>query len=310
MPTQLIRDLRQALNQAVVGKGNVIDLVICALLARGHVLIEDAPGLGKTTLARSLAKSIGGDFSRIQFTPDLMPSDIVGTSMYHQPSGEFRWRPGPIFANVVLADELNRATPRAQSALLEAMSERQVTSDGETRMLADPFLVIATQNPIEHAGTYALPDSQLDRFMMRISMGYPARERESELLLRADNRDTSASMKPVVSPDQIRQAQSACDRVHLDPSIADYILDIVEETRSSRSLVQGVSPRGAVALVHCSKARALMHGRDFVTPDDVKSLAPAVFSHRVMERASERATADEDDSTVIESILERVVVPV
>jgi len=288
---------------------------LTALLARGHVLIEDLPGLGKTTLARAMAKSISGTFARIQFTPDLLPSDILGTSVYHQNSGEFTWRAGPVFSNILLADEINRATPRTQAALLEAMSEGCVSFDSVTRALPHPFIVVATQNPVEHAGTYPLPESQLDRFAMRISIGYPGREQELAMLSKFSAADAATGLSPVASLADITSAQDAAKRVRVEDSLSGYILALVAETRKHPKLLAGASPRGSLALYRCAQAFALVQGRDYVTPDDIKALAVPVLAHRVVERASfERGRSGLGALSMADSpvakIVERVEVPV
>lgn len=308
---QDISRLRDEIRKAIVGKPEAIDLLLTALLAGGHVLIEDLPGLGKTTLARALAKAPHANFARIQFTPDLMPADIVGTSVYRQSSGEFVWRPGPVFSNVLLADEINRATPRTQAALLEAMSEAQVSADGETRKLPDPFMVIATQNPIEHAGTYPLPESQLDRFMLRMSLGYPGIDHEREILSRFANHDPVDEVGVVLSSGQLGRAKASVQNVRVDDSLKNYILAIVTETRSHSRLIAGASPRGSLALYRASQAFGFLKGRDYVVPDDIKTVAVAVLSHRVIERAAidSRGSQTPGQSTLTR-IVEKIPVPV
>lgn len=310
-----IQALRQQLGKALLGKPEAIDFLITALLARGHVLIEDLPGLGKTTLARALAKSVSGTFARIQFTPDLLPSDILGTSVYHQSNGEFTWRAGPVFSNILLADEINRATPRTQAALLEAMSEGCVSFDGVTRALPSPFIVVATQNPLEHAGTYPLPESQLDRFALRIAIGYPDRAEELAMLSRFSAEDAAGGLGAVATLSDIINAQEAAKSVRVDESLAAYILAIVAETRKHPKLLAGASPRGSLALYRCAQAYALVQSRAHVTPDDVKALAVPVLAHRVLERASfERGNGIAGAASAAESpvakIVARVEVPV
>jgi MoxR-like ATPase len=271
--------------RAVVGKPDQLELVLVGFLAKGHVLIEDLPGLAKTLIARSFAQVLGLDFSRVQFTPDLMPADVTGASIYDPRRAELLFRPGPIFANLVLGDEINRAPPKTQSALLEAMAESQVTAEGETRSLPDPFLVIATENPIEFEGTYPLPEAQLDRFMMRLSVGYPSRSDAIELVERRLGRKTSVIvLDMVVNRELFRSMQHAVEGVYADSSIVAYVIDIVEATRAHHDVEIGSSPRGALALVSAARARAAIHRRDFVTPEDVKLLATACLAHRLALR--------------------------
>jgi MoxR-like ATPase len=291
----------------VLGKIEVVRKTIIALLAGEHILLEDVPGVGKTLVAKALAKSIEGKFTRVQFTPDLLPTDIIGSSIYH--NGEFKFSEGPIFANVVLGDEINRAPPRTQSALLEAMSERQASVDGKTHPMPDPFLVIATQNPFEFEGTYVLPESQLDRFIMRIDVGYPGREAERNVLRSHRAGEPVEQMKPVVSLAEIREAQAITRTIQVEDSILDYLQDIVDQTRTSNELQVGTSTRGALAFYRAAQASALLAGRSFVVPDDVKKMAIPVLAHRVMPRGfaagSERAAAE----AIIQKCLEAVRVP-
>ena len=303
--------MREEICKALIGKRETVDLLLTAVISGGHILIEDLPGLGKTTLAKALAKVLRGTFSRVQFTPDLMPADIIGTSVYSQSSGEFSWRPGPVFSNVLLADEINRATPRTQSALLEAMNEFQISSDGQTRKLADPFIVIATQNPIEHAGTYPLPESQLDRFMLRLNIGYPDLEYERDILTEFSRNDPVDSINEVLDLDELRHVKGRVKDVRVEDAVRDYILSIVTETRGHSRLIAGVSPRGSLLLYRASQAYALLQGREFVIPDDVKTLAVTVLAHRVIERAAleGRGTQVPGEAT-ISRILDKVPVPV
>src|SRR4051812_27619057 len=255
------------------------------LLADGHVLIEDYPGLAKTLTARSFAQVMSMDFSRIQFTPDLMPSDVTGSSVYNQREADFEFRPGPIFANLLLADEINRAPPKTQAALLEAMQERQVTSEGQTRRLGPPFLVLATQNPIEYEGTYPLPEAQLDRFLLRMSVGYPEREDEWRMLAdRAERRTDEVQLAAVVDRDTLLEMQAACEEVHVSEAVGLYMVDIVAATREAQSIQVGASPRGSLALLKLSRCRAALDGRDYVTPDDVKAIAVPALAHRLTLR--------------------------
>jgi len=265
----------------ILGKETQVRMALACLLARGHLLIEDLPGVGKTTLAHVLAKSLGLQFQRIQFTSDMLPADILGVSIYERDTGGFKFHPGPIFAQVILADEVNRATPKTQSALLEAMEEHQVTAEGETRKLPAPFYVIATQNPSEQVGTFPLPESQLDRFMMRIELGYPDHDAERALLSGTDRRDLLATLDPCMSPAELMELQSGVQRIHVAPALLDYVQAIVEHTRRSPEYVAGLSPRAALALVHSAKAWALLEGRDKVIPEDVQAIVPGVAAHRL-----------------------------
>jgi MoxR-like ATPase len=271
----------EAASRIILGKEAQVRLGVACLLARGHLLIEDLPGVGKTTLANVLAKSLGLDFQRIQFTSDMLPADIIGVSVYERETGGFKFHPGPIFAQVILADEVNRATPKTQSALLEAMAEHQVTAEGETRKLPEPFFVIATQNPSEQVGTFPLPESQLDRFMMRIELGYPDREAERALLSGTDRRELLAALEPCLSAAELLELQASVQRVHAAPALLDYVQAIVEHTRRSPEFVAGLSPRAALALLHCAQAWALIEGRDKVIPEDVQAILPGVAAHRL-----------------------------
>jgi len=273
--------LIDAAGQVILGKETQVRLALACLIARGHLLIEDLPGVGKTTLAHVLGRALGLHFQRIQFTSDMLPADIIGVSVYERDSGAFKFHPGPIFAQVILADEVNRATPKTQSALLEAMEEHQVTVEGETRRLPEPFFVIATQNPSEQVGTFPLPESQLDRFQMRIELGYPDRNAERALLSGTDRRDLLASLDPCMSPAELVEQQSNAQRVHVAPALLDYVQAIVEYTRRSPDYVAGLSPRAALALVHSARAWALLEGRDKVIPEDVQAVLPGVAAHRL-----------------------------
>jgi MoxR-like ATPase len=283
--------------KAVVGKRDALELLLLGLLADGHVLLEDYPGLAKTLMARSFAQVCSMDFSRIQFTPDLMPSDVTGSSVYNQRDADFQFRPGPIFANLLLADEINRAPPKTQAALLEAMQERQVTTEGETRRLGPPFLVMATQNPIEYEGTYPLPEAQLDRFLLRMSVGYPGREDEWRVLAeRAERRTDEVVLAPVVDRDTLLAMQLACEEVYVSEPVGLYMVDVVAATRSAPSIQVGASPRGSLALLKLSRCRAALDGRDYVTPDDVKAIAVPALAHRLTLRPElwvQRISADD-----------------
>ena len=270
-----------AASTIILGKEKQLRLALACLLARGHLLIEDLPGVGKTTLAHVLARALGMHFQRIQFTSDMLPADILGVSIYDRDSGSFKFHPGPIFSQVILADEVNRSTPKTQSALLEAMEEHQVTAEGETRKLPEPFFVIATQNPSEQVGTFPLPESQLDRFTMRIELGYPDHEAERALLSGADRRDLLATLDPCMSPAELMELQAGVQRVHVSPALLDYVQAIVEHTRRSPDYIAGLSPRAALALVHSARAWALLEGRDKVIPEDVQAILPGVAVHRL-----------------------------
>jgi MoxR-like ATPase len=275
--------LLDAVEGVIVGKRPVLERVLWAILGDGHLLIEDVPGLAKTLIAKSFAAALGLSFRRVQFTPDLLPADITGTHVYDRKSGEFVLRRGPIFTNLLLADEINRAPPKTQSALLEAMQERQATLEGETLRLERPFIVIATQNPIEHEGTYPLPEAQVDRFLLRIDVGYPTREQEVEILERRRNRRSDdAIVTAVTRPEEVRALQAAIEDVHVDPAVEGYMVDIVEATRRHGQVEVGASPRGSLALLKVARARAAMAGRDFVTPDDVKAVAGPALAHRLI----------------------------
>ena len=271
----------EAASQIILGKEAQIRMALACLLARGHLLIEDIPGVGKTTLAHVLARSLGLNFQRIQFTSDMLPADILGVSIYERESSSFKFHPGPIFSNVILADEVNRATPKTQSALLEAMEEHQVTAEGETRKLPEPFFVIATQNPSEQVGTFPLPESQLDRFLMRIELGYPDRTAERALLSGTDRRDLLAGLDACMSPGELVELQGNAQRVHVAPALLDYVQAIVEHTRRSPDFAAGLSPRAALALVHSARAWAMIEGRDKVIPEDVQAVLPGVATHRL-----------------------------
>ena len=271
--------------RAVVGKREALELLVLGVLADGHVLIEDYPGLAKTLMARSFAQVTSLEFSRIQFTPDLMPSDVTGSSIYNQRESDFEFRPGPIFANLLLADEINRAPPKTQAALLEAMQERQVTTEGETRRLGPPFLVLATQNPIEYEGTYPLPEAQLDRFLLRMSVGYPEREDEWRVLAeRAERRTDEVRLEPVVDRRTLLEMQQACEEVYVSEPVGLYMVDVVAATRSAPSILVGASPRGSLALLKLARCRAALDGRDYVRPDDVKAVAVPALAHRLTLR--------------------------
>ncbi len=304
-----IARLRANIELAVLGKPDVVKLVVTALLAGEHILLEDVPGVGKTLIAKALAKSLDGRFSRLQFTPDLLPSDITGSSVYNSSSGQFTFNPGPVFANVVLADEVNRAPPRTQSALLEAMGEGQVSADGETHRLPAPLLVIATQNPFEFEGTYLLPESQLDRFLLRISVGYPSREHERNLLQSHRVGEPVESLQSVLSMQRVIDLQSEVRSVQFEESLVNYLLDIIHATRESESLQVGASTRGALAFYRAAQALAMVENRNHVIPDDIKRLAIPVLSHRVVSRGmlpgADRSVAEE----AIRRLLSKVTVP-
>ncbi|MCC6486025.1 MAG: MoxR family ATPase [Candidatus Hydrogenedentes bacterium] len=282
---QRVMKLLSNIERVIFGKREVIKLCVTGLLARGHLLIEDVPGMGKTTLAQGLARSIEGTFHRVQFTSDMLPSDILGVSILNQRTQEFEFRPGPIFANVVLADEVNRTPPKTQSALLEAMSEFQVSVDGATRTLPNPFIVLATQNPIEYEGTYTLPESQLDRFMLRVEMGYPGNDDELHIMRRRDPRTDLDQLKPVLTSRDVMDLQALTGKVMVEESVARYILAIIQGTRNHEFIQLGASPRASVSFYEACQARALVEGRDYVTPDDVRQMAVPLLSHRVLVKS-------------------------
>lgn len=295
-------------DQVIVGKRQAVELVLVALLCRGHVLLEDVPGTGKTVLAKSIARSIGCSFKRIQFTPDLLPSDVTGVSIFNQQSREFEFRPGPVFAQIVLADEINRATPKTQSALLEAMEERQITVDGHTYALPAPFIVLATQNPIEYEGTFPLPEAQLDRFLLRLHLGYPERVDEIAILKRQRQAHPLDSLRPVAEIDELLQLQRTITEVYVDDLIEEYIVSLVSATRHHEDVYLGASARGSLALYRTAQARAAMRGHDFVTPDDIKALAGAVLGHRMIISPAARIR-NVTAGAIIDEILSAVAVP-
>ena len=304
--------LKKNIEQVIFGKSETIEFAITCLLAKGHLLIEDVPGVGKTSLAHCLANSLHLDFKRIQFTNDLLPADITGVSIYDQEEKCFHFQKGPLFANIVLADEINRSTPRTQSALLEAMNEKQVSADNNTYNLEEPFMVIATQNLIESQGTYPLPESQLDRFMFYVSMGYPSQDEERRLLQEQSTRPDPASIQPVLEKEEVLKLQTLVDSVNIEPVLTDYILNIISATRENPNLALGVSPRGGLIFQRAIRARALVCGRDYCTPDDVKPLAIPVLCHRVIPQSHNLSPKRRfaDTATIIQQILEQVSVPV
>ena len=301
--------VRENVERVIVGKGAVVELAIVALLCEGHILIEDVPGLGKTVLAKSLARSLGCSFRRIQCTPDLLPSDITGTYIFNQKTADFEFRPGPVMSQVVLADEINRATPRTQSALLEAMQERQVTAEGDTKPLPRPFLVMATQNPIELEGTFPLPEAQLDRFLMKIVIGYPSVEDDRLILSRFRRSDPLDELGVVVTAEELLKMQKACREVHIAADVEDYIIRLVHATRTHAAVELGASPRAMLALYNASQALAAIRGRAFVTPDDIKYLVTPVLIHRIIPRSESRLRGQKAEQTLKE-IVDAVFVPV
>ena len=305
----LAAGVKASVERVLVGKGQVIDLALAAVFSGGHVLIEDVPGIGKTTLARSLAESLNCTFRRIQCTPDLMPSDITGVHFYNQKLGEFEFRPGPILAQVVLADEINRATPRTQSALLEAMAEGQVTVDDRTISLPAPFLVMATQNPIELEGTFPLPEAQLDRFMLRLRMGYPDEADEEQMLGRFNTENPLDEIQPVAAGEEVTAVQGRVKEVYVDPVLSNYIVRLTQATRSHEDVELGASPRATLGLYRCSQAFAAIKGREYVTPDDVKIIAPYALSHRTLLTSQARLRGRQPEDVVME-LLSTVEVPV
>ena len=307
--TSLSARLIAGVETVIVGKRETVTLSVATLLAGGHMLIEDIPGVGKTMLARALARSVGGAFKRIQFTPDLLPADITGVSIYDQAAREFEFRPGPVFANIVLADEINRATPKSQAAMLEAMEEFQVTADGESRPLPRPFFVIATENPIEYEGTYTLPEAQLDRFMSRVSLGYPTHKDEVDVLTRQMIVHPIEGVEPVVDADEVLGLQQAVREIHVEDSLKDYLVNITGETRTHPDVELGASPRGSIALTRLAQAVAAIAGRQFVTPDDIKRVAVPALAHRVVVKPDRRIQGVTSLQIVAE-ILDTVSVPV
>ncbi|MDX6712385.1 MAG: MoxR-like ATPase [Blastocatellia bacterium] len=306
-----IRLLQAAVEAVIKGKPEAVRLAIVTMIAGGHLLIEDVPGVGKTTLAHSLARAIDCTFQRIQFTSDLLPSDVIGLSIFNQKTGAFEWKPGPVFANVVLADEINRTTPKTQSALLEAMAEKQITVEGATHQLPSPFIVLATQNPIEHHGTYPLPESQLDRFMLRLRIGYPDVVFEQEILRDREHRDPLDELEPVMTASEVTALQKSVSEVSVDDALVEYLMRIVEATRSTEMLDLGVSPRGTLALFRAAQALALTEEREFCLPDDIKRLVIPVFAHRVVvsTRFSSSLRRSEESESVLREIMKTVSVP-
>ncbi|WP_093335673.1 AAA family ATPase [Salibacterium halotolerans] len=303
-----LQQVIENIERVVVGKREEIELSLTALLAKGHVLLEDVPGVGKTMMVRAIARSIGADFKRIQFTPDLLPSDVSGVSIYNQKTQSFEFRAGPVMSNVVLADEINRTSPKTQSSLLEALEEGSVTIDGQTRDLEQPFFVMATQNPIEYGGTYPLPEAQLDRFLFKLKMGYPTYEEELSVLNRVEQNHPIQELHEVLSLEDILKMQEQVASVYVDDAVKQYIISIVNETRTHRDVQLGVSPRGSIALMKASQAFAFLHGRDYVIPDDIKRLAPVALSHRIILR-SDLQMVEKDGEDVIRDILSTLRVP-
>ncbi len=301
--------IRDNIQLAIVGKDEVIEYTLAALFSAGHILVEDVPGIGKTTLARSLAYSLDCEFRRIQFTPDLMPSDITGIHYYNQHNGEFEFRPGPVISQVVLADEINRATPRTQSALLEAMAERQVTVDQDTVQLPAPFLVLATQNPIELEGTFPLPEAQIDRFLLRLRLGYPSEDDETAMLERFEDADPLSSLGPVASADDVLRIQGLVRQVYIDPVLRNYLVQVIRATREHPDVELGASPRATLGLYRCAQALAGIRGQEYVTPDDIKTLATPALAHRVILKSMARLRERSQES-VVNEVLEAQTVPV
>jgi MoxR-like ATPase len=302
-------DIRSNIEKVIVGKGSVIELILVAILCEGHVLMEDVPGIGKTMLARSVARSLKCQFHRIQCTPDLLPSDITGTYIYNQKTSDFEFRPGPVFAQIVLADEINRATPRSQSALLEAMEERQVTLEGETKLLPRPFIVLATQNPIELEGTFPLPEAQLDRFLMKIKLGYTTESEDSIILDRFIGHNPIEDLSPVISAEEVLQIQKLCRQVKITDDVRQYIIRLVRATRGQPSIQLGASPRAMIGLSRTAQALAAIRGRGFVIPDDVKYLAPFIITHRIIMESSV-SLKGHSGADIVKEVLDSVAAPV
>lgn len=311
-PAEKIKSLQSAIEQVIKGKTETVKLALVALIARGHLLIEDVPGIGKTTLSNALARALDLSFQRIQFTSDLLPSDVIGLSMYNQRSGVFEWKAGPIFANIVLADEINRATPKTQSALLEAMAEGQVTIEGVTRQLPMPFMVVATQNPTEHHGTYPLPESQLDRFMLRLHVGYPNQDDERKILRDRERRNPLESVRSVMSEADVLELQDFASEVRVDDILVDYLLQIVNQTRENETIELGISPRGTLALFRSAQALALIEGRDYCIADDIKRLVLPCFAHRIMisSRYTNVTRRTHEAEQILKEILQNTKVPI
>ena len=306
---QLVEEITKSIQKVIVGKSDTIELLIISMICRGHILLEDVPGIGKTTLAKSLAQSLGSSFSRIQCTPDLMPNDVLGFNFFNQKNSSFEFRPGPIFNQIVLVDEINRATPRTQSALLESMQEFQVTIDGNTKQLPSPFTIIATQNPIEMEGTFPLPEAQLDRFIMRLSLGYPSKEEENELFSRSDNNFLSEAITPITNSQEIISLQNIHKSVKVTKEIKNYIIKIISATRDEEDIVLGASPRASLDLYKACQAKASVNARDFVIPDDVKDLAPYILAHRIgisLNAQIKERTSDQ----IINKILDSIEIPI
>ena len=309
MIAETVNRILKNVQEVIVGKDEVIELALIALLCEGHVLLEDVPGIGKTTMAKAIARSLGCSFQRIQFTPDLLPSDVTGLYYYNQKAQDFEFRAGPVMAQVVLTDEINRATPRTQSALLEAMQERQVTVDGNTMALPRPFLVLATQNPIELEGTFPLPEAQIDRFLLKIKIGYPTQEEENEILQRFERDDPLDTLAPVTSPEELVEMQTEVRTIKVEGSVREYAVQVARATRDHAAVALGVSPRGTMALYRTAQARAAIRDRDFVIPDDVKTLAPYVLTHRIMINSQTRLRGRTTEEVVMQ-VVDQVPVPV
>ena len=306
---QQIQAVIENIEKVMIGKREVAELSIVALLAGGHVLLEDVPGVGKTMMVRSLSKSVGANFKRIQFTPDLLPSDVIGVSIYNPKTLQFEFRPGPIVGNIILADEINRTSPKTQAALLEAMEEASITIDGETLDISKPFFVMATQNPIEYEGTYPLPEAQLDRFLLKIKMGYPTAQQEIEVLRRVENRQPIQEIEAVMSVEELLKLQQHVKQVYVEDGVKSYIVDIARATRNHQNVYLGVSPRASIALMKAAQAYAFMQNRDFVKPDDIKYLAPFVFSHRLILAPEARYEGIQTEK-VIQEVIQQIFVPV